>query len=409
MITVALSSSSRAVAVGAEGRAGVSDDGGLTWSAVGRTIAGRLRVLRAVSSTIALAGGDAGLVVRSDDAGQSWSPLPGPTTATIRDLASPDGRTIQLLGSDGRLWRSEDGGAAFESLGPAPTRSLGIAPVGADGLLTVSPRAPALSMDGGRTFTAPSVVLARRESLSAIDRFTGGLVAYGPRAIIRSVDAAKSWVHMRLPAIARGDRLRRVDFLSSRYGYALTVARRIFKTTNAGARWRELLSTGGGGTDMAFSDPAHGYLAAPAFAYRYNGAVLRTSDGGKTWRPQLVGPGFLQALASAGSTDYALTGEATLSATRTGGDAGSPSRLTIKAVRKGRTVLASGRLTPSDGDEQVVVSALSRGRWISRVIAIGRRGAWRSRWTAARTIVLVAQVLGDGGHAGAGTRAVVVR
>ena len=410
---VAFASPTRALAAGAGGSAEVSDDAGVTWAPVGKRAGGQFTVLRAVSSTLAFAAGNGGALARTQDSGQSWSSVNPPASAQIRDVASPDGQKIYVIDSSGGLERSTDGGSSYQSLSTAGITPSAVVAIGADRVLLVGRRSLLLSAGAGDRFRRVTPQLAKKDILSSADRAPGALFAYGARALLVSTDAARTWRHMKLPRLARSDSLRRVDFVAPRLGYVLTGTRRVFKTRDAGHHWAELLSTGGAGGDLAFSDPRHGYLTAPGFAYRFNGAILRTSDGGATWRPQIVAPGFLQAVATAGSTDYALAEGSSLYATRTGGDAGAPSRLTFtpSARKLGRsgTVTLKGRLTPADGGEEVVVSAHSSRRWITRLVTIASNGAWKSTWRLNRSTAFVAQVLGDADHAGAGTRADFVR
>ncbi len=63
--------------------------------------------------------------------------------------------------------------------------------------------------------------------------------------------------------------------------------------------------------------------------------------------------------------DYAPAGTSVLYATTAAGDVGAGSALTIAArvpsPKKPRRVLISGRLTPADGGEEIVVALLQNG------------------------------------------------
>ena len=63
----------------------------------------------------------------------------------------------------------------------------------------------------------------------------------------------------------------------------------VFKTRNGGRRWADLSGVGSDdATGMAFSSESRGYLTLSGFGEDSSGYVLRTTDGGRTWRPQLV-------------------------------------------------------------------------------------------------------------------------
>ncbi|MFL5894224.1 MAG: WD40/YVTN/BNR-like repeat-containing protein [Thermoleophilaceae bacterium] len=409
---VEFASATHALAAGAGGSVELSDDAGASWRPVGARVDGEFTVLRGVSATVALAGGHAGLVARTGDSGQSWQAISAPTTAPIMDVASSDGETIFALDALGGLARSSDAGATWQMLSTGGRRPNAVVAFSPQRLLLVGTRELALSTDGGDGFKAVAIRLVNGDSLQYADRAAGATVVYGPRALLESTDDGASWRHLPLPRIGRSETLRHADFVTPRTGWVMTTTRRLFRTRDGGGHWTELPGTGGAGVDMAFSDATHGYLAAPGFAYRYNGVVLRTSDGGASWRPQIVAPTFLQAVASGGSTDYALAGARTLYATRTGGDAGAPSRLTFKpsapVVGRRRKVTLRGRLLPARPRAPVVVSARSRGRWIARLVTTSPNGSWASTWALRHTTGFVAQALGDATHTGAGTRYVQV-
>jgi hypothetical protein len=71
-------------------------------------------------------------------------------------------------------------------------------------------------------------------------------------------------------------------------------------------------------------------------------------------------------------------------------------------------VVVSGRLTPADGGEEIVVARLSGGRWTTQRAIAASNGAFTTRWRLSRVSFFVAQVLGDADHVGAGTTAVKV-
>jgi hypothetical protein len=72
-------------------------------------------------------------------------------------------------------------------------------------------------------------------------------------------------------------------------------------------------------------------------------------------------------------------------------------------------VLVSGRLSPADGGEEIVVSAFQSGRWIHKLATAASNGTFVTRWSVRSKTGFVAQVLGDADHRGAGTRPLTVR
>ena len=149
---------------------------------------------------------------------------------------------------------------------------------------------------------------------------------------------------------------------------------RVYTTRNGGRRWTELPTTGTADAyDMAFADARNGYLAIPSWADGgASGAVLRTSDGGRSWRPQLIEPAQLAAQgleAPAANSVFALgLGEnrgADLFRTDTGGDLGDASTITARPatrrLRRAGTVRVTVRLQPGISGARVALFSRRSG------------------------------------------------
>jgi photosystem II stability/assembly factor-like uncharacterized protein len=203
------------------------------------------------------------------------------------------------------------------------------------------------------------------------------------------------------------------SFVSARVGYVLDGRGSLWRTTNGGRTWAELE---GVGTNrflrFAFADARNGYVAVSSFARRDGGYILRTSDGGVRWRPQLVGSEPVEVIETSGGTAYALAGSSSLFATTNGGDHGAPRTLSLSTARRtlakpGRVTI-SGRLGRAAGGERVVVSMHAGGSWTSFVATASSNGTFVTRWLVRKRAAFVAQVLGDADHSGAGTAALTV-
>jgi photosystem II stability/assembly factor-like uncharacterized protein len=392
---------SRAIAAGALGSAEVSNDAGSTWTAVGNRIAGSFLTLAAASDSVAYAGGRQGVLARTGDGGQSWSNVSPPTDSTVIGLAGAGPDRLYVLASDGTLQRSDNGGVSYRLLNPS-VRPMSIAALDADRLLLIGPRGVVRSTNGGETFQT----VVRGTVLSAADMAPGAVVAYGARAAVFSTDAGARW---RRIAVPRRRSIRDLDFATVRVGFVLDTRGALWRTANGGRSWQQLFTLGtSGGYALEFSSPLHGYVAIRSFGgLRGFGLVLRTSDGGRSWHPQLVSRSQLTGLESVGAIDHVLAGETSLFATSIGGDVGSPSRLVIstrqRTLRRPGRITVSGRLSPADGGEEIVVARLSAGRWTAQRAIAAANGGFVTRWRVDRSSLFVAQVLGDADHAGAGT------
>jgi photosystem II stability/assembly factor-like uncharacterized protein len=406
--TVAFASPLRALAAGALGNAQVSDDDGATWTAVGTRIAGAFNTLAAASPSVAYAGGGQGALVRTADAGQSWSSVSPPTDATLVSLAAVGSERLYVLAADGSLQRSDNGGASYSLLNPGAVRPRAIATVDANRLLLLG-TGIIVSKNAGESFDRATGPVARAR-LFAADLAEGAVFAYGERSIFVSTDRGLHWRRVSRPA-------RRlifdVDFVDRNNGFLLASGGTLWKTTNGGRRWAQLPTLGAAGFALEFSNRLEGFVTVAGFGSQPNrGVVLRTTNGGRSWHPQLVSPVPVALLDNAGSVEYMLAGTSNLYATDVGGDVGASSRLTISVrprhVRRAGSVTVSGRLSPADGGEEIVVSRLSGGRWAHRMATAASNGTFVTRWRIGSDSVFVAQVLGDADHRGAGTRALAV-
>jgi photosystem II stability/assembly factor-like uncharacterized protein len=409
---VEFASATRALAVGAQGTAAISDDAGANWRTVGSRISGSFLVLHAASDTAAYAGGSNGVLARTINAGQTWANVSAPTASTITGIAAPTADRVFVLASDGTVQRSNNGGVSYRLLSTGTTaKPRAITALNANTVLLVGPIGVRRSKDGGETFRASTAKAVRGAGLGATDDAGGTVVVYGSKAIAVSSDGGNTWRAVKRP---RKQAIRDLDFVSPKVGFLLDQRGRLWKTTNAGRKWGQLNTTGASGYLIEFADARDGYLAIPGgFAQGpLVGIVLRTSDGGSTWRPQLLNREVIRTVESAGGTDYALAGESALFATKSRGDVGSPQTLSIRTqsrvLRKSARISVSGRLSPADGGETVVIARYVGGQWQRQNALVASNGSFATRWTVGSTAVFVAQVLGDADHAATGTKPLIV-
>ena len=403
---VAFGSATHALAGGAVGSAEISNDAGATWAAVGTRLAGAFGTLAASGNT-AYAGGQLGVLVRTADGGQTWSSVSPPTDAVITSLAPVGADRLFVLASDNTIQRSDNGGASYSLLNQGTFQPAAIAAIDSDRLLLVG-RGAELSENGGDSFTPASGKIARAQ-LSAVDLASGAVFAYGPSRIFASTDRGRHWREVSKP---KRRAVIDLDFVGPNIGYLLDARGTLWKTTNGGGNWKLLPGVGWAGYEVEFSSALNGYLAVRGFgSIRAGGVVLRTTDGGRSWHPQLVSPLPVATVKSGGSTDYLLAGTSVLYATNVGGDVGAGSALTValRIQKKPRRVLINGRLSPADGGEEIVVSMLQNGRWTHKLATAASNGTFGTRWSVRRNAVFVAQVLGDADHRGAGTKPLTVK
>jgi photosystem II stability/assembly factor-like uncharacterized protein len=416
----AFESATRVVAVGESGSTVVSDDGGVNYTPISRDIGGTYQFLRpgpVPSSAFAL--GPRGALAGTTDAGASWKTLAVPTSTDVVDVAFPDASTGYALDLSGGLFKTTNGGATWQTLDTGQTSApRALAAPAPDTIVLVGPRGIRRGTGSAQPQAVGGAGIAKA-ALSALVARGNLLVAYGPatRNAFMSRDGGKSWARVKLP----GKKTKiggALDFVNRNTGFLVDFKGLFWKTTNGGRKWTQLFGAAATPSMIAMTGPTTGFAGLFAFPSELGTAtVLRTSDGGKTWRPQAIARGPLgSVLATGPNQGYALVGTEHLFFTGSGGDAGTPTTLrlrtpvkvfTAKALKKAKgRVTVNGTLPGAVGGEQIVVSRrdVAGGRWISQVVTAGANGgSFTSSWRIKRSSVFVAQWAGDSGRRGAGS------
>jgi photosystem II stability/assembly factor-like uncharacterized protein len=413
VFAAAFASASRAVAVGEFGTTVTSDDAGVTFDTIGGRIGGRFSSLRATSQTTAYAPGGDGRVARTTDGGATWDTFAVSTPDDILDVSFPTAQIGYALDVGGLAFRTDNGGGSWQILntGTEATKNAILAP-DENTVLLIGPIGMRRSTNAGDEFAPIRARVVRRARLTGIDAAGEALFAFGPRTVLLSGNDGASWKKLRLP---RGT-VEAVDFVTSRLGYLLQTNGRVFQTRNRGRRWVELLNGTGTAYDIAFGDAKNGWLALRGFPTdEGQGFLLRTSDGGRTWRPQLLTRNAgINGIAAVGANGgFALADPVSLFASDTGGDQGADSALTIKTrkrtLRKTSLIRVTGKLDPADGGERVVVAMRAGGRWTSKEEQVASNGTFTTTWRVRRTSAFVAQWRGDDDHMGDGSAPLKVK
>jgi photosystem II stability/assembly factor-like uncharacterized protein len=444
LFAAGFASPTRAVAAGNGGATVVSDDAGRNYVPVGGDIGGSFQFgLRlGPGPGIAYALGARGQLARTVDDGITWRAINVATSADLQDTAF---RTVDVgyaLDQRGGLFRTTNGGASWSTLDPGTTSAARAVITAGDNVLLAGPRGIRVQSAGEGTFDLVEDRTARRAPVTQFDRAGGAVFAYGTTTVVRSTDRGRTWTSVALPGRrARGGRripfrMQDVEMVSATSGYALGVDGRVWRTSTGGRTWAELPGVGtGAGLSLAFGSATGGYLTLGGFAAERGASyVLRTGDGGKTWRPQRIAtgefPGTEGVISPSATRSYALTstpaagGEVfrSLFTTSTGGDLGAPSQLTLRTADRtltrrqlradGGNITVKGSLAGAQGGERIVVSARPAGRagWTSQVVTAGANGgSFTARFRASGTTDVVAQFAGDSGRQGAGSQTLTIR
>jgi photosystem II stability/assembly factor-like uncharacterized protein len=420
ILAAAFGSAGSATAVGQNGATSISGDGGQNWAPVGGSLGPSLSRLRSVPSGSVFAAGAGGTLLRTLNGGADWASRGVTTADAVSDVSFPSDSVGFALDSSGAVFKTLDGGTHWAPLGSGSVpRARAIYAPDARTVLAFGPDGIARSLDGG-AFDAEGGEESVKPVLSGYDRFTGGLVLYGARSLVLADTTVTKLKRVARPGGSKA-RIRSADFLSTKRGFVLNRDGRVWLTKNGGRKWSEIRTTGTARANaMAWADAKDGYLAVDRLASeKAAGYVLRTSDGGHTWRPQLVAPAPLRSdglVATGSGHALALADGNQLFYTDSGGDAGDASTLTIKSsalrIKRATTLKISGRIAPAAAGATVYVSArpLHGGSWTTKVSgATGAAGRFSVKIKVSQSSVVVARWLGNGELAGDGSNVLAVR
>jgi len=379
--------------------------------------------------------GTRGRLALSDDEGRSLKIVATPSSTLLTDASFADSSHGLTLDRHGVVRQTDDGGASWRTLrtrtrrAPRAVAMLGprtMLALGATGIRRshdASPFAPI----GGRVVNGAHLV--------DFDVVGSTVFAYGEHVLLRSTDAGARWTALRLPRHpGEGTiRIRDVSFISATRGYAIDGWETLWSTRDGGRHWRQVLSAGASEAEhVQFVDAENGYLTGLIYpADERHTYVLHTSDGGATWSPEYVGPGWPASAVVGNAADAAvLLQEPTaddmgtmLYATSSFGESGGHrARVELHASRRAITghqllaghgaaaVTVAGTLSTGASGEHVIVAHRSlRGTiWDNRVVTTGPGGRFVTRWSVGSSSVFVAQWVGDPGQTGAGSRPLTI-
>ena len=295
--------------------------------------------------------GPSGALARSDDGELTWTEVGVSTSEDVIDVSFADPAIGYALDAAGTLLRTDNSGQSWQILNTGTaTRPQAVLALGTQIVLLAGPKGVLRSTDGGNTFTRIRGRLLNRSKLFNVDRGGASVFVYGSKNIFVSTTAGRTWQKVRLP---RKTLVQAVDFVSARTGFALGQDGQVFKTRNRGERWLDLSGVGNDdATGLSFSTTTVGFLTLKRFGSEPWGYVLRTTDGGRTWRPQLVGtdepsPDGLVATGPSGA--FLLANSRALLFTTSGGDRGDASKVTTKTkrrkVRRRSVIRITGRVS----------------------------------------------------------------
>ena len=342
LFSVDLLDDGHAAAAGEDGLVVYSRNGGWTWNRSRTGVGESIRAVRLLPSGSAWALGPAS-VLRSTDGGRNWKgarlPVPGPCGA----LATAGARRVLAGGAGGALCRSVDGGKTWRTLGSGHRATLtaidasggsvwlagaagtfmsvdrasgarvfrtlaggadlrGLARAGARGWAVGDGGAVTTTADGGATWAAVSVPTGEDLQAIAVPADRTVVVAGKGGTLLTSGDAGHTW----LPHVVTPDDLLCLAFPDAHNGWAGGGATfgetraEVLRTDDGGLTWRAVdLPVWGRVRDLWFVDAQVGWAAVEDWGIdgdRPQGAILATADGGDTWVRQATTAGILLAV-----------------------------------------------------------------------------------------------------------------
>jgi photosystem II stability/assembly factor-like uncharacterized protein len=319
------------LAVGARGVILRSTDGGRSWQSVLNADAADLETASFHGPSAAwIAAGARGRLLRSTDSGKSWKPLPSPLTSALH-TSFVDAKTQKLMigGDDGVVGVSADGGLSWDVTKismPDPVTPITSFHRFGDLLLATSALGRfLLSADDGYSWDLLQAQGTAFWTDATFDPEHGSLVLVGHNGdILRSTDHGQNWELGGIELDGRRNYLSAIHFDGASHSLlAVGEGGTLARSTDGGNRWQRasadvreglkgllaaggrLVSFGNGGMVVSSTDSgAHwGYgrgalemplreIAAAAdgalVASGSLGDLLRSADGGRSWRPIAV-------------------------------------------------------------------------------------------------------------------------
>ena len=276
--------------VGERGFLGASTDSGKTWQSAFPVDGDGLVAIEAAAGRTAYALDATTRLKKSSDGGRTWKDVKGPGTAKpgMQFLTVVDSATLYVgvpinLGAGfdrGQVHKSTDGGATWREVLKV-TGGLTAISSAPNGVVYAAGDTGVLkSTDGGATWTHQDIWGGRILLFEAVDDRIA--FAYGGKdTMSRTTDGGATWARQSVPP---NSFITCLSAVSAEAAYASSsTGNKVLRLNAAGTAW-DTLRTGldKGLLSISVVD------AQTVYASGKKGALIKTTDGGKTWTPQII-------------------------------------------------------------------------------------------------------------------------
>jgi photosystem II stability/assembly factor-like uncharacterized protein len=298
--SVNFSDSLNGYAFGDYGTRLVTSDGGVNWSSSAvmyNHINSTFFIDANIGWAVTESNSDSTTIYKTIDGGLSWESYWAGSNRALTSIDFIDASRGWIVGHGGKMLWTTDGGSSWTEISKGMTTPLisvfflnpllGWAVGEAGGIVK--------TMNGGNTWSSGAMPYATwLNDVFFINKDTGFLATgFGTHQIYKTHDGGDTWKE----AVAPGSDyfLNAIHFSDRRVGWCAGLNGIILKTVNSGDSWTELTS---GTTSHLYSVHFHNPDSARipmvpninlGFAAGSNGTILRTSNGGQTWSPQISG------------------------------------------------------------------------------------------------------------------------
>ncbi len=298
----------RGIAVGDGGTILRTTDGGTTWAQQTR---GDTVCLRGVSFTDVNTGTAVGwspgqgkwggphmFILRTIDGGANWTEQASPAAWPLRDVSFTSTTTGTAVGDDSTIIHTTDGGITWRS---QSTGGIGIYATGVCFIDSSHGTVVGWPYSGG-----PGIVLQTSDAgMTWISRATGtmfplnsvsfsnsrnGMIVGELGIMYRTSDSGSTWIN--LSPGTRAD-LQAVSLVNSTTGFVVTRDGTIFRTVDGGVSWNPVFGRQSSWFHgVCVVDAMHcvavGWEYQGPQGWTMNGIVVRTTDGGMSWKDNLI-------------------------------------------------------------------------------------------------------------------------